>query len=87
MKFTDMLKRSEIESIITDDKITEAKIDTKAKKPEEILRGAGFKIKLVTLTSFGTQFDFAKKYDNKVIEDILTDFTIKIKDKSVFIID
>jgi hypothetical protein len=58
-----------------------------AKKPEEILRGANKKIRLVTPTTFGTQIDFAKKYDDNEIKELLKDFTIKIKQKSVFIVD
>ena len=54
--------------------------------PESILRRAGYKIKLVTRTSFGVQIDFAKKYDEKEIEKTLSDFSIKIKNNSVFII-
>jgi hypothetical protein len=42
--------------------------------------------KLVTPTSFGTQIDFAKKYEDSEIEELLTDFTIKIKNNSVFIV-
>jgi hypothetical protein len=66
---------------------SEITVEAKEKKPEEILRGAGYKIRLVTPTSFGTQIDFAKKYDEKEIEDLLKDFTIKIKGKSAFIVD
>lgn len=56
-------------------------------RPEEILRRSGFKIRLVTPTSFGTQIDFARSYDSSDIEDVLSDFDIKIKDKSVFIVE
>lgn len=63
------------------------RIQEEEKNPQEILRGAGFKIKLVTSTSFGTQIDFAKQYDEEKIKDILSDFSIKIKGKSVFIVD
>lgn len=66
---------------------TTEQIIEKAQTPEELLRGAGFKIKLITPTSFGTQIDFAKQYNNKDIETVLKDFTIKIKNKSVFIVD
>jgi len=58
-----------------------------AKKPEELLRKGGFKIKLITPTSFGTQIEFAKTYPKEELEDVLKDFNIKIKNKSVFIID
>lgn len=61
--------------------------EARRSEPEEMLRNAGFKIKLVTPTSFGTQIDFAKKYDPEEIEDLLKDFNVKIKDKSVFIIE
>jgi len=69
--------------------ITESKmqVEAKAQEPEKILRGAGYKIKLVTPTSFGTQIDFAKLYDEEEIKQLLKDFTIKIKQKSVFIVD
>jgi len=55
--------------------------------PEEILRKNKFKIKMVTPTSFGTQIEFAKVYDKDDLEEILKDFTIKIKNKSVFIVN
>lgn len=90
MSFLNILKQSnekverEPETIIVE---AEKQVDEAEKKPEEVLRGAGYKIKLVTPTSFGTQIDFAKKYDPKEIEKALKDFTIKIKNKSVFIVD
>jgi len=93
MSFLDVLKdsrkvkeiHSDAEAVVRESKsrITEAE----KKKPEEILRGAGFKIKLITATSFGTQIDFAKQYSPEDIEKTLTDFSIKIKGKSVFIVD
>lgn len=79
MKFTDMLKT---EQVLNEVPIVEAE-----KTPEDILRKGGFKIKLVTGTSFGTQIDFSKKYTDEEIEEILKDFNIKIKNKSVFIVD
>lgn len=62
-------------------------ISEEVKTPERILRDAGFKIKLVTPTAFGTQIDFAKKYQNEEVEKVLKDFNIKIKNNSVFIIE
>ena len=76
--------------------ITEKEEDNKIKEipkkvlklsPEEILRSHNFKIKLVLNTSFGKQIDFAKKYSDEEIKKVLSDFKIKIKDKSIFIID
>lgn len=88
MSFLEILKDEKVtgksETIMAESKTSAIQ---EAKKPEEILRGAGFKIKLVTPTSFGTQIDFAKKYDAEEIKDLLKDFTIKIKNKSVFIVD
>ena len=91
MKFTDLLKHETTETIV--DKVVEdatmveeAPLE-EAKTPQEILRGAKFKIKLITPTSFGTQIDFAKQYDEEDIKDILKDFNVKIKNKSVFIVD
>jgi hypothetical protein len=63
------------------------KLYEKTETPEELLRKADIKIKLVTPTAFGTQFDLAKKYDEEEIKEILKDFDIKIKNKSVFIIE
>lgn len=62
-------------------------LENRQARPETVLRDAGFKIKLVTPTSFGTQVDFAKKYDPAEIEDLLKDFEIKIKGSSVFIVE
>ncbi len=58
-----------------------------AQKPEEVLRGAGYKIRLVTPTSFGVQIDFAKSYNPDEITKVLSNFQVKIKGKSVFIVD
>ena len=55
--------------------------------PEDLLREHGFKIKLVLHTSFGKQIDFAKKYSDEEIIKVLSTFNIKIKDKSIFIIE
>ena len=88
MSFVGLLKNEKVEAK-HETAIVEAQkqIDEAQKKPEEVLRGAGYKIKLVTPTSFGTQIDFAKKYDPEEIEKLLKDFTVKIKNKSVFIVD
>lgn len=67
--------------------LTETTINEKeTAKPEEILRAAGFKINLVTPTVFGLQIDFAKKYEDKEILNVLKDFKVKIKSKSIFIV-
>ena len=89
MKFSDTLKEDDVETIIPEKssiKIDQVIVENK-QTPEEILRGASLKIKQVIGTAFGIQIDFAKKYKDEVIEDLLADFTIKIKDKSVFIVD
>ena len=71
--------------IITEPKKTVVKQTTQ--KPEDLLRDSGFKIKNLVLTSFGKQIDFAKKYSDEEIKKVLTGFNIKIKDKSIFIIE
>lgn len=65
---------------------TEESVNEAPETPEALLRGAGLKIRLVTPTSFGTQIDFAKQYDDEKIQEILANFDIKIKGKSVFVI-
>ena len=55
--------------------------------PEKILRSHGYKIKLVAPTKFGTQIDFAKKYEDADIKKVLKGFTLKFDGKSVFVID
>ena len=67
--------------------ISEEKDEKDGKSAISILRDNNFKIRLVTPTSFGTQIDFAKKYEDDEIEEVLKDFSIKIKNKSVFIIE
>ena len=88
MRFTDLLntntKQENIEESFVEQKPS---IVESNEKPEELLRKAGFKIKLVTKTSFGVQIDFAKMYEKEDIEKTLKDFNIKIKDKSVFVVD
>lgn len=58
-----------------------------ANTAEDILRSAGYKIRLVIPTSFGTQIDLAKSYNPDDITNVLSDFQIKIKEKSIFIIN
>ena len=91
MKFTDLLKHEEIKIDTPQVKKSSSEekliVEEAKEKPEEVLRGAHFKIKLVTPTAFGTQIDFAKQYSNEEIEEVLKDFKIKIKNKSVFIVD
>ncbi len=61
--------------------------ETTTETPEKILRSHGFKIKLVAPTKFGTQVDFAKKYEEEDIKKVLKGYTLKFDGKSVFIID
>jgi len=55
--------------------------------PKDLLRASGFKIKTVTPTSFGVEIEFATKYQDLDIEEVLQDFNIKLKGRSVFIVD
>jgi hypothetical protein len=59
----------------------------KKETPEGILRGNGFKIKLITPTAFGTQIDLARKYDEEEIKKVLSNFNFKMKNQSIFIIE
>lgn len=91
MKFTDILKESKNESISeTPREIirenTIIKIEEE-KKADQILRGNDIKIKMITPTAFGTQIDLAKLYDEDEIKELLKDFNIKIKGKSIFVVD
>ena len=61
--------------------------EKETQKPEDVIRGAGFKIKLVTRTSFGTQVDLAKKYNPDDVSKALEGFNIKIKGQSIFIVE
>ena len=101
MKFTDILRTdapgytSTVPSSTTSSSTSASSaLNTKkpldeaiAQSPEDLLRAAGFKIKLVTSTSFGTQIDLAKHYDPVEITDVLNEFKIKIKGQSIFIVE
>jgi hypothetical protein len=90
MKFTDMLIHKEITEKIVESQNSVDAVDTvaiiEAAKAEDILRKAGYKIKLITGTSFGTQIDLFKQPDEDDIKDVLKDFNIKIKNKQLFIV-
>lgn len=58
----------------------------KLDKPEDILRGAGYKIKLITPTSFGTQIDLFIVPQEDEIKELLKNFDVKVKGKSIFVI-
>lgn len=92
MKFTDMLCNDDTGSATDELSALSTKKhrvldEAIAQSPEDLLRAAGFKIKLVTSTSFGTQIDLAKHYDPVEITDVLSEFKIKIKGQSIFIVE
>lgn len=87
MSFSNLLKKNDIEPIQSTQRPIEKSVNEEEKKPDEVLRGNGIKIKMITPTSFGTQIDLAKSYDEEEIKELLKDFTIKIKGKSIFIVD
>ena len=58
----------------------------KLDKPESILRDAGYKIKLMTPTSFGTQIDLFIVPQEDEIKELHKNFDIKVKGKSIFVI-
>lgn len=80
-------KTSKNEELVETTEKVVSKLIIEASNPVDILRKGGFKIRLVTPTSFGTQIDFAKKYDESELKDVLKGFNIKIKEKSLFVID
>lgn len=91
MSYIKLLKKDGAQKVhsevIPEDKKSQDPQINEAKKPEELLRGAGYKIRLVTPTSFGTQIDLAKSYNPDEIRKILTGLNLKFKDKSVFIVN
>lgn len=92
MKFTDILRTDDTGSATDEHSALNTKKhrvldEAIAQSPEDLLRAAGFKIKLVTSTSFGTQVDLAKHYDPVEITDVLSEFKIKIKGQSIFIVE
>ena len=91
MSFKDLIKSKLLEKSL--ESPLEEEIDNngnilleKEMSPEDILRDAGYKIKLVTKTSFGIQIDLAKSQDAGEIKKILKDFEVKIKNNSIFVI-
>lgn len=93
MRFVDLLNTN-IEQENIEETFVEQKpsITESSEKPEELLRKAGFKIKLVTKTSFGIQISFAKKYNKEEIVNLLSNFKLKFKDETdvveeIFIIE
>jgi hypothetical protein len=87
MKFTEMLIPKEItKTIVESQNSVDTVVIVEAEKAEEVLRKAGYKIKLITGTSFGTQIDLFKQPDEDDIKDVLKDFNIKIKNKQLFVV-
>lgn len=87
MSYLNLLKAKEVPDEILESKEVVSTLQEKKEKPVDVLRRANKKIKLVTPTSFGTQIEFMKLYDEDEIKELLKDFSIKIKNKSVFIVD
>jgi len=88
--FKDILKEYIVENNSQNagiDKTIISEITEEKNSADDILRSNGFKIKLVTPTSFGTQIDLFKTFEEEEVKEILKDFDIKIKNKSIFIID
>lgn len=88
MAFKELFKTNteKIKKPITQN-INEAKNNNAEVPPEDLLRANGLKIKLVTPTAFGIQVDFFKKYDEELVKNILKDYNIKLKNKSIFIVN
>lgn len=90
MKFTDVLKNGFETNKVVETKINESSkfdLNEKNETPEELLRKSKYKIKLVTPTAFGTQIEFSKMYNKDEIEELLSDFNLKFKGNSVFVVD
>jgi hypothetical protein len=90
MKFTDLFITKETETIVEKVDAIEVPIFgmslSEEVKAEDILRKAGYKIKLVTGTAFGVQIDLFKEPDADDIKKVLKNFNIKIKKKQLFIV-
>ena len=52
---------------------------------EDALRSVGLKIKLITPTAFGVQFDMARKYEDAIIADALVGFDYDTKGNMIFV--
>jgi len=89
MNFSSMLSETSKVPLegISEVRMIEASETNVRESPKDLLRAAGFKIKTVTPTSFGVEIEFATKYTDEDIQDVLADFNIKLKGKSVFIVD
>lgn len=90
MKFTEMMKSKEYKKIkkpLDSEELKELNEINEAKEsPEDLLRKNKIKIKLIQDTAFGKQIDLFKMPDEKEIKEILKDFQIKLKGKSIFIV-
>lgn len=70
-----------------DKEIVQKSSKKKEEKPEDLLRRNGYKIKLVTPTSFGTQYTMAKAFNKEDIEKVLAGYNLKFKgDSEVFVV-
>jgi len=87
MSFIQILKNIKTDTTIKKSHIERIFEKKGSEKPEDILRMSGYRIKLITPTSFGTQITFAKGYVMEDIEKLLKNFNVKFKgDRDIFII-
>lgn len=84
--FKELSRLDEDTNIIESKQLENTALIEKEKKPEEVLRQNDIKIKLITRTAFGIQIDLAKAYEEEKIKQVLSDFNVKIRDKSIFIV-
>jgi len=64
----------------------EAKADLTGKRAEQLLRKENIKIKNIFKTKFGIEFLLAKQYPEQTIKNILTGYSLRFDEKSVFIV-
>lgn len=89
MSFLSHLKQYDKKEVIEEnvdivDTLVEA--DDSDNAVEDILRKNKYKIKEVIKTAFGVQIDLAKAYDEDEIKELLSDHSVKIKGKSIFVV-
>lgn len=84
--FKDILQEKKSPSDVQDEEILDEAKDN-GSEVQKILRAHGYKIKLVTDTSFGTQIDLAKKYPESELKKLLKGYDLKFKGKALFVMD
>lgn len=82
------MKHYETEEFLVDDSNASVLIEApnNSQSIQDLLRDNNYKIKNILYTSFGDEIILAKKYEQKRLKELLSNFKVQYKGNSIFVV-